>query len=246
MLEEPSKSKKQYDCLLNSLSWYENVCGVWGLQGILTPDAWFLREPAPPYYSNVVSLSVGGIAAQRAAISDVASHLTGGFSVKDSFATLDLSGIGFRELFSAHWLWQDPSTTAVSTGNLNLWSKISTEPELKEWESAWSSSGSPTNDSVFKPALLNAESVCFFAARKSGRVVAGCIANRSPNGVVGFSNFFAPECERDMYEGQAVACASNFAAGEPLVGYEHGSDLQRLESLGFSRVGSLRVWLRHC
>jgi hypothetical protein len=31
-----------------------------------------------------------------------------GFSVKDSFVTLDLSGLGFDVLFEATWLWHDP------------------------------------------------------------------------------------------------------------------------------------------
>jgi hypothetical protein len=80
--------------------------------------------------------------------------------------------------------------------------------------------------------------------RDNGHIVAGCIANRSRAQVVGFSNFFAIDSDRDRYRNEAVTLVSDFAKGNPVVGYDRGAELIGLQALGFHSVGSLRVWLR--
>jgi len=75
-----------------------------------------------------------------------------------------------------------------------------------------------------------------------GDIVAGAIANRS-DGVVGWSNFFAPATE--VFD-QAVASLATIARifpGLPIVGYEHGDDLRNAHSMGFESIGPLRVWI---
>ena len=76
------------------------------------------------------------------------------------------------------------------------------------------------------------------------QIVAGCIANRSRAGVVGSSNFFAPDSGRYRFRREAVALVANFANGNPLVGYDRGAELEGLQALGFRCVGPLRVWVR--
>lgn len=70
----------------------------------------------------------------------------------------------------------------------------------------------------------------------------GASANRSES-VVGLSNLFAVT-EVDRVWAGAIATISARFPGLPLVGYEHGSDLEVARRAGFRSVGRLRVWLK--
>jgi hypothetical protein len=185
-----------------------------------------------------------GLAEQYAAIAQLGEALPQGFSIKDAFDTLDLTKFGFHVLFDAEWIWFQPSPVARPKSRSSSWSQIETERELIRWEAAWAASGSPTASPVFLPTLLTDASLAFFGAQRDGQIVAGCIANCSRAGVVGFSNFFAPDSGRDRYRSEAVALVADFAKGNPLVGYDRGAELEGLQALGFRCVGPLRVWLR--
>jgi hypothetical protein len=122
-----------------------------------------------------------------------------GFSAKDAFDHLDLTKSGFRVLFDAKWIWFEPSPVVRPESRSSSWSQVETERELIRWEAAWAASGSPADSPVFLPTLLTDASLAFFRAQRDRQIVAGCIANRSRAGVVGFSNFFAPDSGRDRY-----------------------------------------------
>jgi hypothetical protein len=65
---------------------------------------WVNRRHAPPYYSNAVTLNPDDTGAQLAGIRALLdAGLSDTWSVKDSFCTLDLSGLGFGVLFQAQW-----------------------------------------------------------------------------------------------------------------------------------------------
>jgi hypothetical protein len=143
----------------------------------------------------------------------------------------------------ANWIWFEPSSGARLESRSSSWSRVETESELVRWEAAWAAAGSPADSPVFLPTLLASCSLAFFAAQRNDHIVAGCVANRSSAGVVGFSNFFAPDSGRDRYRSEAVALVADFAKGDPLVGYDRGPELEGLQALGFRCVGPLRVWL---
>jgi hypothetical protein len=231
-------------CTSNSAEWCDRVCRAHGVPGTFTPEIWFQLRVGPPYYSNAITLMQSGLAEQYRTIAQLEEALPQGFSVKDAFASLDLTKSGFHVLFDAEWIWCEPSPVARPENRSSSWSQVKTEHELNRWESAWAASGSPTASPVFLPTLLTDASLAFFGAQRDDQIVAGCIANRSRAGVVGFSNFFAPVSGRDRYRREAVALVANFAKGNPLVGYDRGAELEGLQALGFRCVGPLRVWVR--
>ena len=71
------------------------------------------------------------------------------------------------------------------------------------------------------------------------RGAAGVVAHRG-DGVVGLSNFSGPA---RAWPGAVAAVAAAFP-GRPVVGYEHGEDLQVALGHGAEPLGPLRVWVR--
>ena len=230
-------------CTLNNVEWCDAVCRSHGLTPQLGHDMWIQGQKGPPYYSNGITVSRSGLENQYPAIESLKSVLPQGFSVKDSFASLDLSAGGFRPLFDAEWLCLDPDSHDALGVKDARWFKVESETELVRWEAAWAAGGSPTVQRVFMPALLHEPQIAFFGVERGGEIVAGCAANRSPGNVVGFSNFFAPAADRGSLRAQAVAVVAEYAPGWPVVGYDRGADLEGLLALGFRSVGPLRVWL---
>ena len=230
-------------CVSNSLSWYEAVLRPHGISGEITRGVWTCRQRVPPYYSNAITVDAFDAAGQTEVLRDLAKDLVRPFSVKDSFAVLELAPLGFRPLFDAQWMWRDPSSGTPEHGRRNLeWRRVTTNDELNDWEAAWRANGSPADTRVFLPDLLTPGDVVLFAGHQGDRIVAGCAANRSP-GVVGFSNFFAEGPDREPLMASALGAVMLLAQGLPVVGYDSGDDLAHAERLGFHTVGALRVWL---
>ena len=226
-------------CTLNNVEWCHAVCRSHGLAPRREQDMWIQPRRGPPYYSNGITVSRFAEASQYAAIEALKTALPDGFSVKDSFARLDLAKTGFRSLFAAEWVWLDAG--ALTPGS--DWTRVETETDLARWESAWSANGSPTSERVFMPQLLDQPDIALFGFERGGEFIAGCAANRSQGDVVGFSNFFAPPGEVDRFQIAAVTTVAAFAPSSPVVGYERDYQLSGLLALGFRSVGILRVWV---
>lgn len=226
-------------CARNNAELCDSVCRSHGVPGQFSSDIWLQPRDGPAYYPNAVTLSASGngVAAEIRQLSVARPH---GFSVKDSFDRLDLPGFGLRRLFRAEWVWleADPSPTAGETGA--TWERIATEDELQAFEAAWSV-GNPPPGRVFLPRLLEDASISVLAARRDGRIVAGCIANRGPAGVTGLSNFFAPAAGRSAFRAEAVL-QLRCMGGDAIASYDSGEELTGLLALGFRAVGSLSVW----
>jgi hypothetical protein len=227
----------------NSLGWYEAVFRTHGLSGTLTDGIWTCRGKVPPYYSNAVTVAPGWTAAQNNVLLDLAADLQRPFSVKDSFAAMDLGAGNMRELFNAEWMLLDPSTARpeIEPGSAQ-WRRVTDAVELERWEAAWRDNGSPADTRVFVPALITDPDVALFAASRDGRIVGGCAANRT-SGAVGLSNVFAEDHDMESVVAGALAQTMRFAPALPVVGYERGDDLVRYMRLGFRPVGPLRVLL---
>ncbi len=227
-------------CVRNSLHWYESIFRTHRLSGELVEGLWLSHDHAPPYYSNAMTLVPTPVAPQLDVLSDLRSVLHGPWSVKDSFAALDLAPIGFEPLFDAEWVWRDrrpPRTNTVDSD----WRQLTTSSELERWEGAWRDNGSPADRRVFLPALLADPTVALFAAYRGDALVAGCAANISTE-AVGFSNFFVADGDEERLTAGAVAVVSRFGGDLPVVGYEAGDALVRAKQIGFQAVGPLRIW----
>lgn len=227
-------------CAANNVDWYLCVFRAHGLQDARTTSHWESRALAPPYYSNLVTLSSDTQDEQLAAIERLAADLERPFALKDSFAKLPLETFGFKPLFDAEWIWHQP--VAASLSSATGWEQISSDPELILWEQGWNGT-SPAQTRTFLASMLADDDIAFFGLKNNGQYSAGCIANRSP-GATGFSNFFAPEAGRLKCMTSAVAAVASFGEGLPVVGYERGQDLETALAAGFQSVGKLRVWER--
>jgi hypothetical protein len=230
-------------CTMNNVDWCDTVCRSHGLGTELGSAMWIQPRRGPPYYSNGITVSRAASESQYAAIENLKSALPDGFSVKDSFACLDLGTHGFRTLFDAEWVWFEPASRDAPQASGAGWFKVESDRDLVRWEAAWAAGGSPSSTRVFLSALLQESRIAFLGVERDGKIVAGCAANRSQGNVVGFSNFFAPREHRDRFRAEAVAMVARFAPGSPVVGYDRDDDLAGLLALGFRSVGKLRVWL---
>ncbi len=236
--------------VLNNVQWYEAVFAAHGLPFETHPLVWLSHQTPPPFHSNLVVLSKDATQAQvEAFIHHIASTpRPGGWSLKDSYACLDLVPLGFSQLFEANWIWRDaPASGALDAPSHLVWSRVSTAAGLLEWESAWAGDANdlsaPGVRRQFPEQLLLDRRVAFLAGRAQGEVVAGGILNQSP-GVVGVSNVFARPSVAPGVWPAVVQCAAKEFPGVPLVGYERGADLEAAQQVGFVPIGALRVWWR--
>ncbi|WP_374687341.1 hypothetical protein [Promineifilum sp.] len=245
----------------NNALWCDAVCRAHGRPGEFHAGLWLNRRPTPRFYSNAITLSSKDRAGQRAWIALLLAERPS-FSVKDSFAALDLSGLGFDVLFEATWLWWDggrngdespdyePKQSAQSAKSADdsalNWSTVGDAAGLARWEAAWAghhTGAVPDRERIFRPALLREPGVAFLAGARGGAVVAVAAANLTGD-VVGLSNVFAPPDEADAAYAGAAALAAALFPGRPLVGYERGDDLGHARRAGFTEIGPLRVWAR--
>ncbi|MGC1192837.1 MAG: hypothetical protein WA861_19810, partial [Candidatus Binatus sp.] len=173
----------------------------------------------------------------------LAVGLPSGWAVKDSFCALDLVSRGFQVLFAAEWIYLSVSRMKdIAPRSSARWEIVRSDRALAEWESAWrSAAGDTSKERIFLPALLENEDIAVVAGYRDDHIVAGAIANRS-NGVVGWSNFFAPAAEILDAAAASLATLSGVFNGLPIVGYERGDDLRNALALGFESLGPLRVW----
>jgi hypothetical protein len=226
-------------CAANNADLYQAVFRAHNIACRRTADSWISNSQAPPYYSNFVTLSVEDDGKLLSQISKLQLELKPPFTVKDSFAILDLAKLEFDVLFDATWISRSSTREA---GKLpHGWRQIFSEVDFERWRIGWTKS-SPTNEHVFIPKMLFDPELIFFAREEKGTFTAGCLANRSAN-VIGLSNMFYPAVDTDCFN-QAVVCIESISHGLPIVGYEHGEALQLAHSAGFQTVGPLRVWIK--
>ncbi|MGW7435236.1 hypothetical protein [Streptomyces sp. NPDC054849] len=220
----------------NNADWCDAVVRGHGPGGAFAADHWASARRTPPLYPDAVTLAPGAAAASLVAGIDTGSP---GCSVKDSFGDLDLAGHGFEVLFEAEWIHRPAGVAVPDSASGPEWSRVATPGELEAWEAAWDGEEST---GLFSPALLG-EDTAFLAARAGGRIVAGAVASTG-GGVVGLSNLFAHDgAGTDAAWAGALAAITARWPDLPVVGYEHGEDLDAALRAGFTPIGPLRIWL---
>jgi hypothetical protein len=238
---------RQELAILNNVYWYRAMFRAHRLASAFDGLMWSSEAPPPPFHSNLVVLSPAVDMTRVRERLDVLEHtLAEGFSVKDSFAKLELAASGYEVLFEANWMWHAPSDDRRTSAG-DAWAPITTPDDLEAWEDAWwgdarnSLSGPPGRQ--FPASLLESPHHRFFAKWDGKAIVAGAIANRSP-GAIGLSNTFrlnAPVF--DDWSG-LMQCTSDHFPGVPMVGYERGEALDVAMAAGFLPTGTLRIWQR--
>ena len=232
--------------VIDNARWCDLVCATHGIAGRFDADAWVTAlDASPPGYPDGITLVADGSAEALLARIDRSA----GCSVKDSFATLDLSAAGFEVLFDAQWIarvTRPASTPPIEPGRLR-WERVTTPDELHSWSLAHG------GGSTFRPALLDEPSVAILAGHDpDGTLCAGAIATEGDE-AVGISNEFVVAVAGDDARDEAAAFSSVFdaaaaAIGErypdrPIVGYLAGAPLEAARAAGFETIGPLRVWM---
>ncbi|WP_433381362.1 hypothetical protein ACQPZX_16965 [Actinoplanes sp. CA-142083] len=199
---------------------------------MLADGLWSALSTPPPLHSDAVVVEPAVTADQVLARLDGRDR--GG--VKDSFATMDLSGAGMELLFAAAWIHREPEQDRRRPEAPTSWVAVTSVGELAEWTSRHD-----TRD-VLLPPLLRRAHFRILARYAGDRIVAGAVA-RLGSGAVDVSNVYAVPGHRVDWAELADAVGA-FFPGRPLVGYERGEALEAALDGGFAPVGDLRVWVR--
>ena len=231
-------------CAANNADLYQSVFRAHGIGNQRNAAMWWSEEPAPPYYSNLTTLDPDAHAVQTESVAGLKSTLGRSFSVKDGFCRLDLEASGFRQLFTATWIWAEAEQIASRSRNRmpGGWRRIDDAAMLEAWETAWVAGGSPTDIRVFPDAILDDPEIVILGRAAAAGFDAGCIANLS-QGTVGLSNVFSTAGPAPAVFEEAALAVSAVVPGRPLVGYESDEALGAAVAAGFQPVGDLRIWL---
>ncbi|MCF2904013.1 hypothetical protein L0666_03350 [Octadecabacter sp. CECT 8868] len=149
-----------------------------------------------------------------------------GAGVKDSFATLDLSQMGFTAVVNAHWIARAP--TPVTGRPLY---RVEDALSMRAWLDAWDS-GNPIAKANFTPDILARTDI---QMRATPDFHEGVITNRHKDGVTGISNLFGSPT-------RVLDGLSDLPVGDSLVGYE--TDPAPFVAIGFTSLGPLTVWIK--
>jgi len=220
-------------CAQNNADLYRLICSAHDVASSVSDGLLVIEGTPPRYYSRAVTLkpdSYGSLAVR------------GILEFKDSFNDVDGARLSAIPLFTANWIWRDPSSSSEAVDP--AWRPVSTEAELTEWEAAWAAGdeGWSAQPTQFPASLLRSSAARFLAKYFQGKIVAGALLNRSSQ-VVGVSNVFSSESDPSPWS-DIVRMAQDFAPGFPLVGYERGCDLDQALSAGFEIVGPLTIWVK--
>ncbi|WP_397536515.1 hypothetical protein [Rummeliibacillus pycnus] len=215
--------------VLNNIAWCQIVCVTHGIVGISKENIWGLHSKAPTFYPEVI------ISDKRATIEEVKYFIENGkvSSIKDSYANLNLTLLGFDILFDAEWIVHEPVLDFEPIQK--NWRIIASEKDFKKWTDA---SGL---ENVIKSELLKQPDVkIFICETKAG--ISGFIANLSES-VVGISNVFSVGDEEKKLWKDIPNIISKEFPKLLMVGYEHNSSLIVAKSSGWEAIGPLRVWI---
>ena len=214
-----------------NVGWYDDLFALHGVGAILDGGVWSALGPPPPLHSDAIAVEPSVTLDQVLARLDGRPH--GAF--KDSFAAIDAADAGMELLFAATWIHRNPDVPWDRPAP-NSWTVVRTSKELAEWTSHHDT------EAVLLPGLLERAHITILARRERGAIVAGAVA-RLASGVVDISNVYAVPGHAVDWAELATAVGGRFP-GRPLVGYEHGEDLEAAMTGGFEPVGHLRVWVR--
>jgi hypothetical protein len=220
----------------NNVHWCDLVCRTHGITTQRDAVAWTSQTRTPALYPDAVTL------VPTPSLPDLLDRidLSPGCSIKDSFASMDLTTSGFTVLLDAQWIVRTAERTGPITADRS-WTVVGDEESFAAWELAWR--GEQGQPEVLSADLLREPSVTVLGAGIENHMAAGAILCRS-GAVVGISNFFTNDRTASIGWPGCLALATSLFPGGTFVGYESGGALRAATRDGFDAVGPLRVWLR--
>jgi hypothetical protein len=222
--------------VVNNASWCDAVCRSHGHPGVFSTRLWISVRHDLEFYPNAISLRRDVTAPEVTAAREPSRRYT----VKDSFARLDLAAEGLAPLFEAEWI--ACSSQPAEPGDRGLsWDAVNDAGELSGWERAWAAGRGSADRPLFRPALLADPRCAILACRRGDGLIAGVIAYAA-GGVTGISNMFGAGLAAGQLWPSALQAVAARRPGLPIVGYEHGAALAAARQAGFQALGPLRVW----
>jgi hypothetical protein len=212
-----------------SVSWYEELFAVHGVDHTVADGIWCALGPPPPLHSAAKSVHPGASSDRALAAAAAFEHC----SIADSFASLKLPG--FELLFQARWLFHDPPASYTSRPPLG-WEPVRSAAELAVWTAQHDTTG------VLLPAVLTRPGFTVFGRRSTDGFQAGAVLHAC-SGVVSLSNVWAAPGQ-DAEWPSLVRLVAAVHPGLAVTGYERGDDLVQARDAGFSDVGPHLVWYR--
>lgn len=211
-------------------TWCDLVCRLHRFTPEGDAQLWWSARRTPDLFPDAVTL------VPDLPVLDVLGPIADspGASVKDSFATLDLTDQGWTVLFEATWIARPPGVGA-DPAVADEFRVVREKFPFLAWRHAW---GGPQD--VLPTGLRRAGGVTIVGRVRDDEFVDGGILHRTEIGgtpVVGLWNAF----------GDWAAVAATASTRDPdawIVGYERDADLDAALAAGFEAVGPLRVWHR--
>jgi hypothetical protein len=211
-------------------AWCDLVCRLHRF----TPEGdgrlWWSTRRTPDLFPDAVTL------VPDLSVLDVLSRINDslGASVKDSFATLDLTDQEWTVLFDATWVARPPRTGA-NDEVASTFAIVREKFRFAAWCRAW---GGPAG--VLPTGLRRASGVSVLGRGDDAGFADGAIVHRTDIGgtaVAGLWNAF----------GAWADIAETVSHRHPeawIVGHERGAGLEAALAAGFTAIGPLRVWHR--
>jgi hypothetical protein len=221
--------------VVNNALWCDAICRSHGYPGVFSARLWVSAGHDLEFYPNAITLRPDVTAPEAVA----AREPPGRYSVKDSFARLDLAGEGLTLLFEAEWIAYDAPPGGPGDPGLS-WGAVIDARELSAWERAWAQRDD-ADRALFRPELLADPRCAVLACRREDELVAGVIAYTA-GGVTGVSNLFGVGLPSGQLWPRALHAVAARRPDLPIVGYGHGADLALARQAGCQVLGPLRVW----
>lgn len=228
--------------ICNNNDLYEAILGSQNIRSHKTNSIWYCLEKTPPFYSNLVTIS------KEWKPDDIFRNIDFNYekekwekwTLKDSFAVLDLNKHGFTKLFDAQWMYLEAANfrPTEKTGNLR-YEIVDKEEILSAWRLAWDAD-ERIGKQIFSPNLLNNSRVYIVVGCREEQIASGCFVNKTGN-VLGISHFFAPN-EEIHYWSDMISFIRESIECLDIVGYERNDLVDKLHLLGFEQTGNLTVW----
>lgn len=237
--------EKLKKAILNNNDLYEAVFGAQSINFNREQSICYCLGKTPPLYSNLVTVSEGWKP------DEIFSSIEENFknenweewSIKDSFAALDLHVYGFKNLFDANWFYLEAEHFAASKNASGINYKIvETAENLSDWLKAWDSDEN-LGRRIFQNSMLDNPKIRFVAGYDKEKILSGCLINKTED-VLGISNFFAPDSSVEHWS-EIIEFVHNSIEFADIVGYERKDLVKKLQMSGFEAVGDLTVWLRN-
>lgn len=211
-----------------SRRWYEMTFALHGKRFRQRGDIWVALDEPPVFHSSAITLSPSLdpdiVAAVVARPND--------HSVADTFADVALDQHGYTVFFEATWV-HAPKPGRPSQRPPG-WTVVDTVAALEVWSTA--------HDyvEVLPAAVLALPEVDVLARYDDGEMTAGAVLHAG-GPAVGLSNVWALSAD-ELDWGEVLAASWSLHPDDDLVGYERGRDLSGALGVGFTGVGTHRVW----